>query len=156
MHELKTKTRTMKWWINEINDKMKIYELENNKHKWKNDINDKMTVQAFNVNLWLLTLINGISWNETRTEQKLDRMHSYVLFFFMPTAFNFSSVKQNTTINAMPWEYLMLSQYHIASINLMFCAFQIYLLVKLCRNKWKLWVSLKTGFRILRQIKHFL
>lgn len=31
---------------------MKIYELENNKHKWKNDINDKMTVQAFNVNLW--------------------------------------------------------------------------------------------------------
>lgn len=58
MHELKTKTRTMKWWINEINDKMKIYELENNKHKWKNDIlNDKMTVQAFNVNLWLLTLL---------------------------------------------------------------------------------------------------
>lgn len=36
---------------------MKIYELENNKHKWKNDINDKMTVQAFNVNLWLLTLL---------------------------------------------------------------------------------------------------
>lgn len=30
---------------------MKIYELENNKHKWKNGINDKMTVQAFNVNL---------------------------------------------------------------------------------------------------------
>lgn len=82
-------------------------------------------------------------------------MHSYVLFFFMPTAFNFSSVKQNTTINAMSWEYLMLSQYHIASINLMFCAFQIYLLVKLCRNKWKLWVSLKTGFRILRQINFF-
>lgn len=27
------------------------------KHKWKNDINDKMTVQAFNVNLWLLTLL---------------------------------------------------------------------------------------------------
>lgn len=36
---------------------MKIYELENNKQKWKNDINDKMTVQAFNVNLWLLTLL---------------------------------------------------------------------------------------------------
>lgn len=36
---------------------MKIYELENNKHKWKNYINDKMTVQAFNVNLWLLTLL---------------------------------------------------------------------------------------------------
>lgn len=57
MHELKTKTRTMKWWINEINDKMKMYELENDKHKWENDINDKMTVQAFNVNLWLLTLL---------------------------------------------------------------------------------------------------
>lgn len=57
MHELKTKTRTMKCGINEINDKMKIYELENNKHIWKNDINDKMTVQAFNVNLWLLTLL---------------------------------------------------------------------------------------------------
>lgn len=36
---------------------MKIYELENDKHKWENDINDKMTVQAFNVNLWLLTLL---------------------------------------------------------------------------------------------------
>lgn len=134
----------MKWWINEINDKMKIYELENNKHKWKNDINDKMTVQAFNVNLWLLTLllyITCISWNETRTEQKLNRMHSYVLFFFMPTAFNFSSVKQNTTINAMPWEYLMFSQYNIASTNLMIFPFLIlHFMVKLYRNNCQLWV----------------
>lgn len=54
-------------------------------------------------------------------------MHSYVLFFFMPTAFNFSSVKQSTTINAMSW---FVHGY-----------------------KWQLW---QTGFRILRQIKHFL
>lgn len=44
MYELKIKIRIMKWWINEINDKMKIYEFENNKYKWKNDINDKMIV----------------------------------------------------------------------------------------------------------------
>lgn len=54
-------------------------------------------------------------------------MHSYILFFFMPTAFNFSSVKKSTTINAMSWF--------------------------VHGNKWQLW---RTGFRILRQIKHFL
>lgn len=68
--------------------------------------NDKMIVQAFNVNLLLFTFllhITWISWNENGPEQKLHIMHSYVLFFFMPTAFNFSSVKQSTTINGMSW-----------------------------------------------------